>query len=104
MLRQVIVDVPPRRLRRREHVQPRAHARIIIKQSRWDAHGSKKRRLPRNQRAADSAECTETTRRRFITVDQLLARNPAELGCLHMRIRGEARSGELAARSAVTVC
>src|SRR5258708_39604024 len=103
VLRQVVVDFPPRRLRRSEDVQPGPHARIILEQARRHTHRREIRRLAGRQRAADPAEGAKTARSRFVAADQFLAGEPAELSLFHMGEGGEACPGQLAAGRALAI-
>src|SRR5580704_15462446 len=103
VLRQVVVDFPPRRLRRSEDVQPGPHARIVLEQARRHTHRREIGRLAGRQRAADPAEGAEAAGSRFVTGDQLLAGEPAELVLLDMSESGEACPGQLAAGRAMAM-
>src|SRR6266542_2099788 len=84
-------------------MQPRPHARIVVEQPGWDAHRREIRGLAGNHRAAGPAELAKTARRGFVSVDVVLAGQPAEFVLFDMDVSRDARRRELAAIHAMTV-
>src|SRR5947208_3827364 len=91
MLRQVVVDRPPRRLGGGEDMKAWADAGIAVEQARRHAHRIEIGRLAWHQRAAGRAERAEAAGCGLVAPDRLLAAQPAELGLLDMGVGGEAR-------------